>query len=148
MATKSAEQVAIKVVQKRKPRAKEVTSDGSRDFLHGTVVRVTFTENGEEDFHHIYFDGSPEEQEAQILEFPDDVINLVNDNKKHSGLVENVVMQVFRRSGITGLLAILFSGTLCYLTIIKADNPVNENFWKIVLLIIGFYFGTKVPDEH
>ena len=85
---KPVDQIAVKAIQTRRQRGKGFVSEDTRRFLDGTVVRVSYKEAGEEIYDHVYFEGEPSLQNARVLETPDDVINLINDNKKHVSVVE------------------------------------------------------------
>ena len=95
------------------------------------------------------FDAQDEEHENYVyavgedLRRYDDLMQLGADVGKSSPLAD-ILQKAFQFVGISGIIAILITATICYLIVSRPDPKIPELLANSLTLILGFYFGTTV----
>ncbi|MBR0968499.1 hypothetical protein JQ554_30470 [Bradyrhizobium diazoefficiens] len=136
---KDAEQV---VRERKKGRAKNPTARNVGPFLDGTLVPVDFKdEDGDDDADFVFFHGGTH----RYIEIPDDVIDLVKDHVKVSFL-QRIGYSLLDIGGISGLIALLIVLAMVAMTLTRI--PIDDNWWKVFTLVMGFYFGNVTAKSR
>lgn len=56
-----------------------------------------------------------------------------------------IIQEILQVGGIAGLIALLIAITICVSVLIYPNKAVPEVLSSSLTIILGFYFGTKVP---
>jgi hypothetical protein len=95
------------------------------------------------------YDAKKEEHENYVyavgeeLRRYDDLRQLGADVGKSSPLAETL-QKAFQFVGISGVIAIIITATICYMVVSRPDPKIPELLAHSLTLILGFYFGTTV----
>jgi hypothetical protein len=73
----------------------------------------------------------------------DDLSQLGADVGRSSPVAETL-QKAFQFVGISGVIAIIITATICYLIVSRPDPKIPELLAHSLTLILGFYFGTTV----
>lgn len=73
----------------------------------------------------------------------DDLSKLGADVGRSSALAETL-QGGFQFVGISGVIAIIITATICYLVVTRVDPKIPDLLANALTLILGFYFGTTV----
>jgi hypothetical protein len=106
-------------------------------FFRGALYNVSiYDADNEEHENYVYAVG-------EELRRYDDLRQLGADVGKSSPLAETV-QKAFQFVGISGVIAIIITATICYLIVSRPDPKIPELLANSLTLILGFYFGTTV----
>jgi hypothetical protein len=144
---------AIEIIKQRESKkgASNFSSKSSIAFLDGTLVEVNYTMEGADEYDHVYFHRN-NPLKYTVLEYPPDVIGLVNTIGKKSSH-ERIADALLNAGGIAGIIAIIFVLGVLIMFFVRGD--VNAQVLTIFTLVMGFYFGNatakvsqsdKAPD--
>jgi len=126
---------AIALIRARFPTATNFRQDRVRSFLGGRVHYVSFIDDdGDETVEIVYSEGS----NLEYMEFSEDVVEKVQERLRFSTL-ERMATSILNTGGITGLLALLMTIAVIYLSAIHSEIP--KILEQALLLAFGFYFG-------
>jgi hypothetical protein len=126
---------ALKAVKARVPKAKNLSARSTSEFLDGTLVTIDYVDaEGEDDTQFVFFHNNT----MRVMEFPEDVVEVVKENVKYS-FFHRMAYSLLNIGGISGLIAIII--VFAMLAMMFAGIKVDENWWRIFTLVIGFYFG-------
>jgi succinylarginine dihydrolase len=68
----------------------------------------------------------------------------LNDNQpKYTSI--SLLREVFTVGGAPAVIALIVTVTICYLATVKDSADLQKALVHALTLILGFYFGTKVP---
>ena len=141
---------AIAIVNQRYPDARSVTHLESRDFMDGTFVSLSFKFPGEDEDEliYIYFDDLDPEFVPRVCEMEDEFISLASDLKaRQSGRMSHKILDyIFREGGASVVIALILMVILAYSVL--RDKDVGTQFWNLLLLVVGFYFGSNKPKKE
>jgi hypothetical protein len=143
---------AVAVIRQRYPDAEDVTYLETREFLDGKLVVVTYTFDAEEEedsLAYIYFDGIDKGWMPRVCEYQDEMANLVNDLRYRSSgrLSHKITDYVFREGGAAVAIALVLLAVLAYAMFTGHQSYLDEKFWNVFLLVVGFYFGANAPAK-
>lgn len=128
-------QQALKAIKERAPKAKNLSIRSVSPFLDGTLVTIDYIDDdGDEDAQYVFFHDAT----VRVMEFAEDVVDVVRENEKYS-FVHRMAYSLLNIGGISGLIALVIVFSI--IAMIFAKIPVDENWWRIFTLVIGFYFG-------
>ena len=106
-------------------------------FFRGALYIVSiYDANNEEHENYVYVVGD------ELWRY-DDLRQLGADVGKSSPLAETL-QRAFQFVGISGVIAIIITATICYLVMTRPDPKIPELLANALTLILGFYFGTTV----
>jgi hypothetical protein len=133
--TETLAEQAVKAVKARVPKSKALSARSATSFLDGTLVTVDYVdEQGDDDTQFVLF----QDNTVHVLEFAEDVVEVVRENIKYS-FFHRMVYSLLNIGGISGLIAIIIVFAMIFMMFSRI--PVDENWWRIFTLVIGFYFG-------
>ena len=145
LSTVSIEAVGAAIIRERYPDAKAITYLETRDFMDGRFVSYSYKFPGEteEELSYIYFDNLDAEFKPRVCEMEDEFISLANDLKvrKSDFIGQKLVDYTFREGGAAVLIALLLTTMLGYAVV--TGQQVDEKFWNLLLIVVGFYFGAN-----
>lgn len=142
---------AVTLVKQRNRDAKDFTVYSVvPDFLNGSLVFVEFEDSdGEDDENYVYIDRNGE---AVICLWFQDVASLVAQRSGHTP--RSLALQLLSVGGVAGLIAVLITLTIAFILIRDAsdagnlkDHPLVETMKNALVIILGFYFGSKVSAK-
>jgi hypothetical protein len=77
---------------------------------------------------------------------PLEMARFLNDSQsKHTSV--SFMREVFTVGGAPAVIALLVTLTICYLATVKDSADLQKALVHALSLILGFYFGTKVPKS-
>ena len=78
----------------------------------------------------------------------DEFISLANDlgARRSSSIGQRVLDYIFREGGASVVIALILMIILAYSVIRGAD--LGTQFWNLLLLVVGFYFGSNAPKKE
>jgi hypothetical protein len=140
---------AVAAIWQRYPDAMDVTYLETRDFLDGKLVVVTYTFDvkEEDELAYIYFDEVDKGWMPRVCEHQDEMANLVNDLRYRSKLSHKITDYVFREGGAAVAIVLVLLVVLVYAILSGHQSYLDENFWNVFLLVVGFYFGANAPAK-
>jgi hypothetical protein len=108
------------------------------DFLGGDLVFVFFDYEGEDDGSNEYYVHLRADR-SRIYYYSTDLARAVVQHKPDH-------YQILR-AGAPLLLALLITGTICYLAIARTPSDIPEILGAALTAILGFYFGSYVTKK-
>jgi len=111
-------------------------------FFRGALLVVSiYDAKDEEHENYVYAVG-------EELQRYDDLGQMGTHVGRISPLAETLQM-AFQFVGISGVIAIIITATICCLVIVRPTNyEVPPKLWDSLTLILGFYFGTAVRSAR
>jgi hypothetical protein len=144
------ESKAIEIVKLRYPDARLVTYLETRDFMDGKFVSLSYKFPGEqeEELIYIYFDELDSEFAPRVCEMEDEFISLANDLgvRRSSSIGQRTLDYIFREGGAAVVIALILMTILLYSVVRGID--LGTQFWNLLLLVVGFYFGSNAPKRE
>ena len=140
----------IEIVKDRYPDAGSVTYLETRDFMDGKFVSLSYVFPGEreDELIYIYFDDLYPEFAPRVCEMEDEFISLANDlgARRSSRIGQRALDYIFREGGASVVIALVLMIIAAY-SVIRGIDPGTQ-FWNLLLLVVGFYFGSNSPRKE
>jgi hypothetical protein len=106
-------------------------------FFHGSLYVVSvYDANNEEHENYVYANGD------ELRRYDD--LRQLGGNIGASSRFTETLQQTFQFVGISGVIAIIITVTICWLVLSRSEYTIPEPLANALSLILGFYFGTTV----
>lgn len=145
MLTKKNQTIAIKLVQDRYIDATDITLlEVFEDFHGGSLLKIGYTSSNKEKFeNYVLFSGK---QPILFVHAREVLQHLARSYQPRS-----FFGRILQIGGISGIIALMITLTICYLVISQAEGIGNElvlpEFLTNALsVILGFYFGAALYE--
>jgi hypothetical protein len=146
------EERAESIVKKRYPDAADITQLETRQFIDGRLVIFSFRwvdedDEDDEELIYIYFDEVESDFPPRVCEMQDELVSLVNDlqHRASNRFSQRCLDYVFREGGAAVVIALVLVSVLAYSVVY--EKKIDSKFWNVFLLVVGFYFGSNVPQK-
>jgi hypothetical protein len=110
----------------------------------GSLYTVTYTngKDGRTYDNFVFF----EKNSPHHFFNPNELTRFLSSRSPKNQII-NLMREVFTVGGAPAVIAIVITGTICYLAISPNNQPTPDILGHALTTILGFYFGSKVSRE-